>query len=90
MNFKKVGATVGTTAAPDKGRQLRGMGGADGLNPSNSGLRLAFPAQKIPSAARVAAGAFGFLIFSRTFGTGLVRRLIQQGYEAIKLNRRII
>jgi len=44
MNFKKVGATVGTTAAPDKGRQLRGMGGADGLNPSNSGLRLAFPA----------------------------------------------
>ena len=42
--FQKSGGHRGTTAAPDKGRQLRGMGGADGLNPSNSGLRLAFPA----------------------------------------------
>jgi hypothetical protein len=42
---QKVGATVGTTAAPDKRRQLRGMGGADGLNASNSRLRFAFPHQ---------------------------------------------
>jgi hypothetical protein len=40
---KKWGPPRGN-GSPNKRRQLRGMGGADGLNPSNSGLRFAFPA----------------------------------------------
>jgi hypothetical protein len=44
MNFKKVGATVGTTAAPDKGRQLRGMGVLTASTRLTQELRLAFPA----------------------------------------------
>jgi hypothetical protein len=42
--FAKSGGHRGETAAPNKCRQLRGIGGtgADGLNPSNSGLRFAF------------------------------------------------
>jgi hypothetical protein len=59
----------GETAAPNKRRQLRGRWGtgADGLNPSNSGLRVAFPAQNVPSITRFAAGAFGFLTFRQAF-----------------------
>ena len=52
MNFKKVRATVGTTAAPDKRRQFREMGGADGLNDSNSSPATTFPVPKDRAAIR--------------------------------------
>jgi hypothetical protein len=47
-----VGATVGTTAAPDKRRQFREMGGADGLNDSNSSPATTFPVPKDRAAIR--------------------------------------
>ena len=47
-----MGATVGTTAAPDKRRQFREMGGADGLNDSNSSPATTFPVPKDRAAIR--------------------------------------